>query len=170
MKYIFLLFSVLTQLPCSTQAMEPLYRILYAPPKEVARSLKTPLGTVETFSNKNKSSSRLDRYYKIMSKKVEGDNIDLKILILTPLFPDILSSTRTIDAQLKEIKKQPPNTFLYRGQFQNSLYKVDANLKISPHPSGSLLEIQPTESDAPELVVKGLTLIALELGFSRNDL
>ncbi len=147
---------------------ETLYRVVYTTPAEVVKSLRMPLGTIASFHNSQSTASRLDRYYKIMGKKVDGNSIDLQILLLGPSLPDIFKEPATIQVFLREVKLQNKNYFFYNGRFQNKFIYVDADLKVSPHIQGSLLEIIPTKSDIPNVVLNGLFLMATQLGFSKS--
>jgi hypothetical protein len=116
------------------------YRVVHASPYDFVNALSTPVSPRQRERAKTKKyTSRLERYFRIKYKIIEGNSVTLVILPDLPLFDTIFKDQGLITLKATLVR-ETATTFLYDVVFP-SKESISATMLVEPHPSGSLLTL-----------------------------
>ncbi len=141
------------------------YRVIHASPDEFASALSTRLARYP-MTRQQHYASRLDRFFRIQSKLIEGNTVTMNIMPDLPLVDPAFGGARLVTVKTTLVDRNA-TSFFYDVELTAG-FTVLAKLEVSPHPSGSLMTCQIVKSPAllPEsLIFK--TLFAL--GFMAQE-
>ena len=114
------------------------YRIIFASPKEFASALRMPVPRRATRSAQSRrDTSRMEKYFRLKSKLIEGRTVIMEILPEVPLMGSLFSDPQVIVIRMT-LAKETEASYLYDVDIK-SQYDVVSTMAVDPHPSGSLL-------------------------------
>lgn len=142
------------------------YRILHSSPQEVVSALMSPSAPqnlkAESKGAKIQSISRMQKYFRVRKKTVEGSAVRLEVAPELPLVGEEFADANIITLQFNEVSRRE-NTFVYDLKIITSADRyIDAQMTIEPNIAGSLLTVRLKN---PSLLSKAFSQAALSLGF-----
>jgi hypothetical protein len=116
------------------------YRVIYASPAEFVSALVTPLSADRRpLAKPKRYTSRLERYFRVKRKIIEGNSVTMQILPDLPLVETFFKERGLIELKATLVK-ETQNSYLYDVVFPAN-EAVSATLLVEPHPSGSQLTL-----------------------------
>jgi hypothetical protein len=158
-------FLVALSLCFSAQALEPVrgYRVIHASPEEFTSALFMPFNRRNSSLEKKEMSSRLERYFRIKGKSVSNDSATLEIIPNVPLLGSLFEGKDAITVSVN-LLDQKRGTYVYALNFKSSI-EISSEMKVEPHPSGSLVTITVVNNSMNSTVSKMFYKTIFALGF-----
>lgn len=115
------------------------YRILHTSPHEFASALSSPLPPRNAKAAHTPGTSRLQKYFRVKSKRIEGPRVMMEIFPDVPMFGSLFTDHGTIGITTQLVRRTP-TSYYYDVDLQTK-YPMQATMAVEPHPSGSLMTI-----------------------------
>jgi len=119
------------------------YRVIHASPQEFALALSTRL-TRTPHKRAEVYASRLERFFRVQSKYIEGNTVTMGIMPDVPLLEPAFGGNRLLMVKTT-LTKQTELSFFYDVEMSAG-FTIFATMEVSPHPSGSLLTCAITKA------------------------
>ncbi len=147
--------------PLSADSTVKGYRVIHASPQEFNLALSTKLAKAPK-ARAEHYASRLEKFFRIQSKVVEGNRVTMEIIPDVPLLEPVFGGSRTVTVVTK-LKNQSATSFYYDVEITAG-FTILATLEVSPHPSGSLMTCAIAK--APMMIPESLIFKSLfAIGF-----
>jgi hypothetical protein len=138
------------------------YRVIRTNPQDFVNALRSPIGNSQS---RNLIQSRLDKFYKIKSKEVNGQDVTIEVLPQIPILSDYFPQSRSLKVRLNE-KFHLSDRFSFDAliTLKSGAY-LKSQLELSRCEAGTLLKLTLKESSYSSVTLQIFREAAEALGF-----
>jgi hypothetical protein len=163
-----LLVTITTSVYSATEPADVIrgYRVLHTSPQEFNSALFTPAAyrnRLGKAAKENPPASRLEKYYRVKSKRIDGKVVTLEILPEVPLLGSAFGESNIVKLRA-ELIDEKLGTYFYNVEFFAKA-QIMTTMQVSSHPSGSLITLTVINSTMGKITSAIFYKTIFSLGF-----